>query len=252
MLVPLVSADLGILVDLQPAELNRPDRAEILGVRRHDNQVVDRGISRDLDISLAPHLRQMMPPALAHAPDKRVGSTQQQHLGHQRMAAGQHGHILQHDRLEQRRHQLLAMDALLLKAVDVRLGEHAALACHRMNAQPLITEVRQTLGRNPQFGNDLVDDSPGPAGTLVVHRGQFLEPPGLRILLEDDDLGILAAQLDDAANLREQPLDRQADRVDLLDVPGADEARQVGPAAAGDEDRASSPAGRRQSATRCV
>ena len=142
----------------------------------------------------------------------------------QRVAARQHRQVLPDDRLEQRRHQLVRRHAHLLQAVDVGLGEHAALAGHRVQLEAVVAHVAELLGGDPQLGVDLVDDRAGAAGALVVHRRDLLLPAGLRVFLEDDDLGVLAAQLDDRADLRVELLDRQRDGVDLLDELGADAA----------------------------
>ena len=56
----------------------------------------------------------------------------------QRVAARQHAQVLQHDGFEQRRHQLVGRDAHFLQAVDVGLGEHAALAGDRVQLDPVV------------------------------------------------------------------------------------------------------------------
>ena len=89
-----------------------------------------------------------------------------------------------------------------MQAVDVGLGKNAAFAGNRMELHAVVAHLRQFLGRNAQLGVDLIDYRPGPPGAFVVHAGKLLLLAGLRVFLEDDDLGILAAQLNDRAALR--------------------------------------------------
>ena len=158
----------------------------------------------------------------------------------QRVAACQHRQVLQHDRVEERRHQLVGRRAFLLQAVDVRFREDAALAGNLVQLDPVVPLVAQLDGRDLQLGVDLVDDRAGPAGAFVVHRGNLLLASGLRILLEDDDLGVLAAKLDDRVHFGMEFLDRQRDGGNLLHELGADERRNRAAAGSGDEH----PAGR--------
>ncbi len=87
--------------------------------------------------------------------------------------------------------------------------------------------------------------APVPPGALVVHRRDLLLAAGLGVFLEDDDLGVLAAQLDrPSRTLGVELLDRQRDRVDLLHELRADaRARCPPPPRAGDEHAESRRAG---------
>jgi hypothetical protein len=58
---------------------------------------------------------------------------------------------------------------------------------------------------------------------------------GLRVRLEDDDLGVLSAELDHRSALRIQLFDGERDRIDLLDELRAQELRHPVAARAGDE-----------------
>ena len=156
----------------------------------------------------------------------------------QRVAARQHGEVLQHDGVEQRRHQLIGRDALLLQAVDVGFGEDAALAGHRMQLDSGVALVAKLRGGNLQLGIDLVDDRARAAGALVVHRRNLLLAAGVLVLLEDDDLRVLPAQLDDRVHLGMQLLHGQRNRGDFLHELGADQVGQRAAARAGDEDAA--------------
>ncbi len=84
------------------------------------------------ELALFPNLGDADLPAILHALDVGVGSAEQQHLRAQRVAARQHRQILLHDGFKQRSHQFVGGHAALLQAVDVGLGENAALAGHRM------------------------------------------------------------------------------------------------------------------------
>src|SRR5262249_29604793 len=59
---------------------------------------------------------------------------------------------------------------------------------------------------------------------------------GLLVLLEDDDLRVLTAELDDAADVGVELLDGEGDRVDLLNELGAEGRAERGGARAGHED----------------
>ena len=86
-------------------------------------------------------------PGFAHAADEAVRAAQQQHVRAQRVAARQHAEVLQHDGVEQRGHQLVRRHALFLQAVDIGLGEHAALAGDVMQLDPVVAQVAQLVRR---------------------------------------------------------------------------------------------------------
>ena len=79
------------------------------------------------DFALFPHARNVGLPRLAHAANEAVRPAEQQHMRAQRVAAREHAQVLQHDGFEQRSHQFVGRRADLLQAVDVGLGEYAAL-----------------------------------------------------------------------------------------------------------------------------
>src|SRR5262249_26207456 len=120
--------------------------------------------------------------------------------------------------------------------VHVRLGEHPALPGHRVDLDARVAHVAQLFGGYPELRIDLVDDRAGPPGALVVHRRDLLLLAGLLVGLEDDDLGVLAAQLHHRAHLRMQLLHGERDGVDLLYELRADAGGQTAPARPGDED----------------
>ena len=192
----------------------------------------------DLHLALFPGPGNVLLPRFLHAADKAVRTAEQQHMRTQRVAARQHGQVLQNDGVKQRSHQLIRRDALLLQAVDVGLGEDAALARDGMQLDADVALIAQFCGGNLQLGVDLVDDGAGAAGTLIVHRGNLLLAAGVLVFLEDDDLGVLSAQLDHRVHFRMQLLHGQRDRRDFLHELCAHQVGQRASAGAGDEDAA--------------
>ena len=233
-LVPAdVLADCGVF---GLAEFHRTDGREILGIIRRADQIFGRNTGRQLGPALFPDFRDVVLPAIAHALDVAVRTAQQQHYGQQRVAAREHGQVLHHDGFEQRCHQLVRRHAHLLQAVDVGLREHAALAGHGMQLQPFVAHFAKLLGGNAQLGVDLVDDRACAARALIVHGRQLLLPARLRVFLEDDDFGVLAAQFDHRSAFRIQLFHGQRNGIHFLDEFRAQMLRHAVAARAGDED----------------
>ncbi len=99
--------------------------------------------------------------------------------------------------------------ALLPHARDVGLPGffHAANNGDLVQLDAVVCLIAEFVGGNLQLGIDLVDHRAGAAGALVVHGRNLLLAAGLRVVLEDDDLGILAAEFDDGVHLGVQLLD---------------------------------------------
>ncbi len=173
------------------AVLDCANRCVVLSVAGHKDQISRIVAGRQLDASLLPNRRDVGLPALDHALDVRVRPAEQEHVGHQRMAAGQDREVLLDDRLEERGHQLIGGHAELLQTVDIGLREDATLAGHRVQLLPVVGLLAEQFGRDLELGVDLIDHRPGAAGTLVVHRRDLLLAPGLGIRLEDDNLRVL-------------------------------------------------------------
>jgi hypothetical protein len=66
-----------------------------------------------------------------------------------------------------------------------------------MQLDPAVALQRELSGWNLQLRVNLVNDRACASRALVIHRRDFLLAPGFVIVLEDDDLGVLPAQLDD-------------------------------------------------------
>ena len=79
-----------------------------------------------------------MLPCLAHATDETIRPAQQQNVRAERMSTGQHGQILQNDGVEERSHELIGRDTLLLQTVDVGFGKDTAFAGHLMELNAVV------------------------------------------------------------------------------------------------------------------
>ena len=217
-----ISADLRLFI---LAEFDRAQSGKILRIFRNLDQLLGLHALRNFDLALLPHARNIRLPRLTHSLDEAVGAAQQQYMRAQGMPARQHAQILQHDGFEERSHQFMGGRAGLLQTVDVGFRKHAALAGNLVQLDAVVGLVGQ-LGRgNLQLGVDLVDDCARTAGALVVHGGDLLLAPGLFIIFEDDDLGVLPAQLDDRVHLGMKLLDGERNGVHFLHELGADHLR---------------------------
>ncbi len=221
------------------AEFDGADGGEILRVVGSADEAFGRYGVGQREIALLPDFGDVIPPALLHALDVSVGATEQQHHRAQCVAACKYGQVLHDDGFEERSHQFIGRHAGLLQTVDIGFGEDATLAGHRVKAYAGVAHLAKLVGGNPELGVDLIDDRAGAAGALVVHRGKFLLAARLGIFFEDDDLGILAAELDDRATLGVHLLHGERNGVDFLYELGAEILRKTVAARTGDEDAAS-------------
>src|SRR5437764_2283171 len=98
-----------------------------------------------------------------------------------------------------------------------------------------VSHLAELVGGDAQLGIDLVNDRAGAARALVVHRWQLLLFTGFGVFFEDDDLGVLPAQLDDRAALGIKLFDRERYRIDFLDELRAHVLAARRAARAGDE-----------------
>ncbi len=164
----------------------------------------------------------MSPPGLLQGGQKRVGPSQEQDPRAQRVAASQDAKVLLYDGLQERKHQLMGRNPLLLQAVHVRFREDAALPRHRVQDGVLVAELCQLQAGELQLVGDAVNDGARAAGALVVHGRKLAAAARAAVLQPDDDLRVLAAQLDDRTDVRVEGFRRQGDGVHLLDEAGAD------------------------------
>ena len=90
------------------------------------------------------------------------------------MPASENVQVLVDDCIEKTGHQFGRGDALLLQAVDVRLGKHAALARNRMDPDAVISLPAQGFHGQVKLGVDLIQHGAGPSRTLIIHAGNFV------------------------------------------------------------------------------
>ena len=90
-------------------------------------------------------------------------------------------------------------------------------------------ECVQFVDGHVQQGGHLVDEGAGAAGAGAVH-------PLLQGVAEEDDLGVLAAQLDDGVGAGDEGPDRGGGGVDLLDKVQAAGLGHAQTGGAGDEE----------------
>ena len=117
--------------------------------------------------------------------------------------------IVRH-RLEDGGGYVLFPTALVQDGLDIALGEHAAAACNGVDLLVLQGERVQLVHRHIHQGGHLVDEGARPAGAGAVH-------PLLQRAAEKDDLGVLAAQLDDGIGVRNVGVHRGGGGVHFLD-----------------------------------
>ena len=116
------------------------------------------------------------------------------------------------------------------QGLDIRLGEHTASAGDAVNRLSLSRQLFKFIRRNIQQRGDLVNKSAGAPGTAAIHphvRG--LQAAGILVIVEEDHLGVLAAQLHCGTHVGIQRPDCRSVGHHLLDVVGP-QSRCDGPA----------------------
>ena len=204
------------------AEFDGAEGREILSVLRNFDEVFRFGTSRDFNFALLPHAGDVGLPGFAHAANEGIGSTQQKNVRTQSVAASEHAEVLKNDGLKQRGHQFIGGCAYFLQAVDVGFRKHTAFSGNFMQLDAVVTLIGEFLDRNFELGIYFVDDGAGTSGALVIHRRNLLFATGIIVIFEDDDLGVLPAELDHGIDFRMQLLDRERNRSDFLHELGAD------------------------------
>ena len=151
------------------------------------------------------------------------GAAQEDDLALELPALGQAGHGLVHHRLEDGGGHVLFPAALVQDGLDIALGEYAAAGGDGVDLLVFQRQLIQLVHRDVHQGGHLVDEGAGAAGAGAVHSL-------LQRSAEEDDLGILAAQLNDSVGVGNICIDGGGGGVDLLDKV---DARGVGHAQAG-------------------
>ena len=104
---------------------------------------------------------------------------------------------------------ILGAGTLIDQRLHVTFCKHAAAGSDGIGALRLLGSLVHFLGAHLQQGSHLVDESTGAAGTAAVHAH-------LGAVGQKQDLGILAAQLNDTISLWHKALDRHAGGEHLL------------------------------------
>ena len=104
-----------------------------------------------------------------------------------------------------------------------------------MQLDSVISLLRQRFDWNFQLGVDLVNDRARTTGALVVHRWNLLLAAGLRVVFEDNDLGILSTEFNHRIDLGMEFLDGKGYRRDFLYELGSNLLRNSVPARPGHE-----------------
>ena len=156
------------------------------------------------------------------------GTAQKDDLACQLPALGQTGHGLVHHRLENRRGDILLASALVQDGLNVALGEHPAPGGDGIDFRMLQGQPVQLVHVHVHQGSHLVDERPGASGAGAVH-------PLLQRAAEKDDLGVLAAQLNDRVGVGDVCIDGGGGGVHLLDKVDIRRLGHPQPGGAGDD-----------------
>ena len=165
--------------------------------------------------------------ALPQAAGEGQGPAQVQHVPLDGPALGQAGDGLVHHRLIDAGGDVLRLGSLVDQGLDVALGEHAAAGGDGVCLFRLLGGGVHLIGAHFQQRCHLVDEGAGAAGAGAVH-------PHLHAAGEEQDLGVLAAQLDDAVRPRGQAARRHPGGEHLLDKGDAHALRHAHAGGAGD------------------
>ena len=228
----MIPADVRIFV---LAEFDGAQRREILRIVGSLDELFGSHSLRDRDFALFPSLGNVVLPGFAHSLYETVRTAEQKDMRTQCVPACEHRKVLQDDGVEERGHELIGRDRLLLQAIDISLGKDSALSSYWMQFDSVIALLTQFVGGNLELGVDLVDHRAGAAGALVVHRRNlFLAPTGF-VFFKDNDLGVLPAEFDYGIHFGMKFLDRKRDCCDFLYKLRADQRSNVAAPGAGDE-----------------
>jgi len=136
-------------------------------------------------------------------------ATEEGHVAADGAPAGQAADGLRDDALEDGGGDVLLAGTLVEERLHVGLGEDAAPAGDGIDDGGALRQGVQAAGVGVEQGRHLVDERAGTAGAGAVHAL-------LDAVVEVDDLGILATQLDGDVGLRDEGLHGGLARHDLL------------------------------------
>ena len=186
------------------------ERAELIGLVRHG------GTARHKQVSILGHDAVLLVQverevkAMAQLGEILQRAAQEGDVTADGTAARQARDGLGHDGLEDGGGHVLGAGALVEQRLDVGLGKNAAAAGDGIDGGGVGREFVKAAGVGVQQGCHLVDERTRTAGTGAVHAL-------LDAVIEVDDLGVLAAQLDGDIGGRDEGLDGALAGDDLLD-----------------------------------
>ena len=191
-----------------PDELR--ERAELVGLVRHG------GAARHKQVSVLGHDTVLLVQiereveAVAQLGEILQRAAQEGDVAADGTAARQARDGLGHDSLEDGGGHVLGAGALVEQRLHVGLGKNAAAAGDGIDGGGVGRELVEAAGVGVQQGCHLVDERTRAAGAGAVHAL-------LDAVIEVDDLGVLAAQLDSDIGGRDEGLDGTLTGDDLLD-----------------------------------
>ena len=203
------------------------ERAELVGLVRHG------GAARHKQVSVLGHNAVLLVQvereveAVAQLGEVLQRAAQEGDVAADGTAACQARDGLGHDGLEDGGSHVLGAGALVEQRLDVGLGKNAAAAGDGIDGGGVGRELVEAARVGVQQGCHLVDERARAAGAGAVHAL-------LDAVVEIDDLGVLAAQLDGNVGGRDKSLDSALAGDDLLDKLQIEPLGQQQAARAGD------------------
>ena len=167
--------------------------------------------------------------ALAQLGEVLQGAAQEGDVTADGTAACKTGDGLRHDRLEDGGSHVLGLGTLVEQGLHVGLGENAATAGDGVDDGGALGHLIEAGGVGVQQRRHLVDEGTRAASARAVHAL-------LDAVVEVNDLGVLAAQLDDDVGLGLEGLNRRLGGDDLLHELKAQPLRQEQTARTSDGD----------------
>ena len=203
------------------------ERAELVGLVRHG------GAARHKQVGVLGHNAVLLVQvereveAVAQLGEVLQRATQEGDVAADGTAARQARDGLGHDSLEDGGGHVLGAGTLVKQRLDVGLGKDAAAAGNGIDGGGVGSELVEAAGIGVQQGCHLVDERARAAGAGAVHAL-------LDAVVEIDNLGVLAAQLDGNVGGRDEGLDGTLAGDDLLNKLQVEPLGQQQAARAGD------------------
>ena len=183
-----------------------------------------------------PGLDDALTPAVLKEFEVGVWSAEQDDAVLQRVATRKHGEVLHHDGIGERAEDLARGDAGFDEVDDVGLGKDTTLRGDGMQLGVVPGHAADVTRIEAEFDEAFVDGGAGAGGAFVIHRGDGAFGAVFAAGFVDDDLRVLAAELDDAACFRMEAIHGHGDRIDLLHKLRTERLRERLRAGTGHED----------------